>query len=504
MKKQMIVTLIAALLLSGTAMAKSGNVDNGESIYMKRCVFCHGEEGDGMGPGEEYMSPPPRDFTSGMYKIKSSAFDDDIAYDDDIYRMIAEGMPGTVMPGWKDVISKQDMWDLVAYLKVFAEMEGMNGSKQVDYGTEVPSSEESLKKGKDLFVDRCAECHGDLGKGDANKAMKDDNGYRTWPRNLTKPWTFIASNSAKDIYTRISVGIPGTQMPNFANPKSKKKLSTEERWHIANFVVSIIATEKTPKGENTVVKAERVEGELPKTVDDDAWALAEPTAFLMLPQLVVSERFFKYVNDSVVAKALYNDKDISFLIEWDDRTKSVPGDAIGAKLAEGEMFTDGMAMQFPVEVKETEKPYFVYGDGSNPVNLWKWNSESTTDSQQMALINATAFDKQEERDIASIGLSGNAVYKNGTWRLIMTRSLTTDDPEKDIQFEEGKFTPLAFMAWDGSNGERGTSQTISTWYWLLLKPSASSNVYIVPLVVMLIVFGVLIWWAATVGKKKST
>lgn len=503
MKRQIILALIATLLALGTAEAKSGNVDNGKTIYSKRCVHCHGVDGDGLAPAEERLNPPPRDFTSGMFKIKSSAFDDAVANDDDIYRMIKDGMPGTAMPGWADVVSDQDMWDLVAYVKTFAEMGDAKASKQIDYGSQISSSEDSIKKGQELFLDRCAECHGELGRGDANKKLKDDLGYRTWPRNLTKAWTFRGSNDPKDIFTRMSVGIPGTQMPSFADPNSKKKMSVEERWHVANFVASLEEKEKSVQSENTVVKAERIEGALPTTVDDEAWNVSQPTTFYMLPQLILKERFFKYANDTVTARALYNDKEIAFLVEWDDRTKSVPGDEKGALLADGEVYNDAMAMQFPVEVLGSEKPYFVYGDGAKPVNLWKWQSESVEAPQKVSLINASGFETQEVRDAAETGLTGTAVYNKGTWRLIMKRALVTSKADKDIQFEEGKFTPLAFMAWDGTNGENGTKHTITTWYWLLLKPSASANVYIVPIIVMLIVFGAEALWARSASRKKS-
>ena len=128
----------------------------------------------------------------------SSAFDDDLPNDDDLFRMIRDGMPGTAMPGWSDLLSDDDMWNVIAYIKTFAELEG-EPEGQVDYGTQVKSSPESIAAGKKLFHadDRCSECHGAEGKGDAIKKLKNDNGERTWPRNLTKPWTFRASNDPK-------------------------------------------------------------------------------------------------------------------------------------------------------------------------------------------------------------------------------------------------------------------------------------------------------------------
>src|SRR5574340_912605 len=251
-----LLTFCTALFMAGTAAAKPGDAAKGKGIYDKRCTWCHGAEGAGDGAAKDRLNPPPRDFTSGNYKIRSSDFADPTPNDEDIFRMIRDGMPGTAMPGWSDL-----------------------PAKQVDYGTQIKSSAESIEMGKKLFEDgdRCVECHGKTGKGSASKRLKGDAGERTWPRNLTKPWIFRGSNDPKDIYTRISTGIAGTEMPSFADPKSKKKLTEEERWHVANYVASLAkGKDKTVNAENTIVKADKVEGELPSTVEDERWVKTSP------------------------------------------------------------------------------------------------------------------------------------------------------------------------------------------------------------------------------------
>ncbi|MBE9503935.1 MAG: c-type cytochrome [Proteobacteria bacterium] len=503
MKMKIILALLISWFMIGTAMAKSGNVDNGTEVYNKRCVWCHGEEGDGMGPGADRMNPPPRDFTSGMYKINTTGFDDMVPNDEDIYRMIADGMPNTNMPGWSDILSEQDMWDLVAYLKTFAGYEEEKPETQVDFGKQIPSSEDSLKKGAELFKDRCSECHGDAGKGVAIKKLKDDLGYRTWPRNLTKPWTFRGSNDPKDIYARISTGIPGTQMPNFANEKSKKKLSIEERWHVANYAASLAEKEKIVRGESTVIKAEKIEGDLPDAPGDERWATTASTTFYLLPQIIGKERFFTPSNDTITARAVYNDKDIVFLLEWDDRTKSTPGNADAENISDPGISEDSVALQFPVRLLETsEKPYFGMGDAVNPVNIWQWKGGTTDTAESVILLNSKGFAEIEKRDAAEVGLTAKGVYDNGTWRVVMKRSLVAADEEKDLSIELGKFIPVAFAAWDGSNGEKGSKHTMSTWYWLYLKPASGTDVYVVPLVVFALILGGLIWWARSAAKGK--
>ncbi|MBT3533040.1 MAG: c-type cytochrome [Rhodospirillaceae bacterium] len=493
-----IVTLLAA-----PALAQSGDVDKGELIYQERCLQCHGDEGDGLGPAAERLNPPPRDFTLGLYKFITSAFDADLPNDTDIIRMIRDGMPGTAMPGWGDLLPEQDILDVLAYIKVFAELEG-EPEGQTDFGTQVQSSPESIAAGDKLFheSERCSECHGVDGKGDAVKKLKNDNGERTWPRNLTKPWTYRASSDAKDIFARISTGIPTTQMPSFADPKSKKSLSIEERWHVANYVVSLAKTDRVVRPENTVIQAARVDGFLPGSPDDAAWTAAPPSTFFMVPQIVGQERFFTSANDTVSVRALYNDTKISLHLEWDDRTKSIPGDDKAKAIADEELSEDAIAVQLPMAIPTgMEKPYFLMGDTAKPVNLWRWSSGTTDNPASITLLDATGIDAQEARD--ANGLTAKADYKDGTWRVVMTRALTTDQADKDLQFQEGRFIPIAFFAWDGSNSEAGSRHAMTTWYWLLLKPSTGARPIIGAIIAFFLICGLLFWWNRSAGRSAS-
>ncbi len=499
-----VLTLAATMLMAQPAIAAPGDAEKGEEIYAARCIGCHGEEGDGLGPAAERLNPPPRDFTLGLYKIKTTGFDDIVPNDDDLFRIIRDGMPATSMPGWGDVLSDQDMWDLIAYLKIFAGLEEEEPTDQLDYGTQIASSEDSIGKGKALFEDRCSECHGLSGKGVATKKLKDDGGARTWPRNLTTPWTFRASNDPKDIFSRISVGIPGTQMPSFADPKSTKKLSIEERWHVANYVQSLAKTAEVVRPENTVVKADKAAGDLPRNPDDPRWMEVEPTTFFLVPQIIAKERLFTPSNDTMTVRAFYNDEALAVLLEWDDRTRSLPGDDKAQAIADEEMSEDAVAVQLPVTIPDgMKKPYFGMGDAAQPVNIWHWKSGAADGAESVSLSSARGFGDIEERNTEDIGLSAAGVYQDGTWRVVMQRPLTTGDPAADIQFVEGRFIPIAFAAWDGSNGETGSRHTMTTWYWLLLKPPTGLRPYFAALAIILLIGAAEFWWVRSAANRKS-
>ncbi|VAX11301.1 hypothetical protein MNBD_GAMMA26-881 [hydrothermal vent metagenome] len=512
MKNLMLSALIAGVCVVGPAFAVSGDAEKGKEIYMKRCVWCHGEEGDGESAATERLNPPPRDFTSGMYKIKTSGRDDMVPNDEDIFRMIKFGMPGshkskevsinpggTAMPGWGDMLSDKDIWDLVATVKEFSEYTDEKPEAQVDYSDQISSSPDSIEKGKELFneSERCTECHGSDGKGDAIKALKGDAGDRTWPRNLTKAWTFRGSNSPKDIFTRITTGIPGTQMPSFADPSSKKSLSAEDRWHVANYVNSLAKTVKVVDPSNSVIQAGLMEGDLPSDPNDPQWEEAAQTTYFVMPQFIGKERHFTPANDTITMKALFNATDIALLFEWDDRTKSVPGDEMAIKVADpDEVYEDAVAIQMPVTIpKSVQLPYFGMGDISHPVNIWQWKVGTTEKPESIELMNSTGFANIERRDAAKAGIEIKSAYSNGTWKVVMKRSRTTDDAENDLQFEEGKFIPVAFATWDGSNNETGSKHTMTTWYWLILKAPVGAKPTIMAILFAGIALGGLIWWA---------
>ena len=492
-------------LAAAPALAQQGDADNGEAVYFERCVGCHGEDGDGAGPGAERLNPPPRDFSEGSYKFRTTGFDDYVPNDVDLYRMISDGMPGTAMPGWSDVLSDAEMWDLVAYIKIFAGLEEEEPTDQIDYGTQIATSAESIARGRELFheSERCSECHGEDGRGDAVKKLKDDGGERTWPRNMTKPWTFRVSNDPRDIFTRMTVGIPGTQMPSFDDPVNKKRLSIEDRWHVANYVASLVETERVPRAENTVIKAVRVDGGVPAAVDDARWAQIPPTTFLLVPQIIAEERLFTPSNDTISARVAYDDETLAILLEWDDRTKSIPGDIDAEAIADPDMGEDSVAVQIPLAIPSgVEKPYFGMGDASNPVNIWRWASGTTEAPESAALMNARGFGDIISRDAAAAGLQATGAYADGTWRVVMTRPLTPADGTVDIGFEEGRFIPIAFAAWDGSNAERGSRHTLTTWYWLLLEPPGSARPIIVALLIVALFAAGEAWWQRSATRRR--
>jgi len=104
---------------------------------------------------------------------------------------------------------------------------------------------------------------------------------------------------------------------------------------------------------------------------------------------------------------------------------------------------------------------------------------------------------------ATQNAQGMASFTDGENALIVRRALNTSDAE-DVQFETGEFIPIAFMAWDGWQGEQDANGAISSWYLIYLeKPVPPINYIWIPAAV--IVTGLLEWlivWAVRRGQRK--
>ena len=55
-----------------------------------------------------------------------------------------------------------------------------------------------------------------------------------------------------------------------------------------------------------------------------------------------------------------------------------------------------------------------------------------------------------------------------------------------LDFRPGEFFPVAFWAWDGSEGDDGPKASVSTWYYARLEPPASKRKFVVPPVAALL------------------
>lgn len=197
-------------------------IEGGYALYRHHCLHCHGVSGDGEGPTAEFLWPRPRDYRRGMFKITSTTTPKPTR--DDLYRTIRDGFANTSMPSFETTLTRAEIEQIIDYV-IFLSVRGetelglaneaaiieepndekktkdpQGARKEVDDAiteelarsiaqaafdnwksaesevlnppARVPPTDESILRGKELFLGRtkenlqCAGCHGNKAKGD--------------------------------------------------------------------------------------------------------------------------------------------------------------------------------------------------------------------------------------------------------------------------------------------------------------------------------------------------
>jgi cytochrome c oxidase cbb3-type subunit II len=85
-------------------------LERGHRIYQSFCIGCHGPIGDGMGPAQPSIDPPPLNFTL----LKGRGISGGI-----LYYQIMNGITGTAMPYFKRELESEKIWDVGNYVAVY-------------------------------------------------------------------------------------------------------------------------------------------------------------------------------------------------------------------------------------------------------------------------------------------------------------------------------------------------------------------------------------------------
>jgi len=240
-------TFVSTRLSAGAALLPASGesardlLPLGKEVYFRRCVGCHGEKGDGKGPAARFLTPKPRDFTSGIFKFRStSGGADTLPSDQDLFITVTHGLWGTAMPPWYEIPADERL-AVIQFIKTFSpRWQQQTPGAAIDIPPEPPVTAASIERGRQQFATVCAACHGATGRGDG---LPPDTLTDTWgnpvnPANFTLPAGVPGGvklgHDGEHIFKTIVTGVGGTPMPPFAGA-----FTPEQTWDIVHFVQSL-------------------------------------------------------------------------------------------------------------------------------------------------------------------------------------------------------------------------------------------------------------------------
>jgi mono/diheme cytochrome c family protein len=488
------------LLAGGLALAAAPDLGSdadrkaGAALYGKYCSQCHGDTGGGDGYAAQHLKPRPRNFTTGKFKIRTTG-SGVLPTTDDLKHIIHAGMPYTSMPAWPK-FTDDELKHLAYFIKSFSPdfAKPDFNADPVKLDKAPKYTKESAEAGRKVYeATGCIKCHGDLGRGDGPSArtLVDDWGFPIKPADFTQRWTFRGGPTREDIFRTMTTGLNGTPMPAFGDA-----LKPEERWAITDYMYSLGSGDE-PNYTN-LITAKHVDDPIDLGKGAAAFEKAPAARIPIVGQIMEPGREFHPPVVSVLVQAIYDGSDIAFLVRWNDMSAETAGSnspllvvpveeeeapeaaattgaaavdewgepvaaaAPAAGAAPAATFADAVAIQLPLQLPTgPRKPYFLFGDTTNGVDLWFADLARSSADQYVAKGSA-AISVLDAADVASA-----AHYDRGEWSVIFKRGLTA---ASGVPFAPGGFVPIAFSVWDGGSRERGNKRGLTQWQTLYIEP----------------------------------
>lgn len=499
---------LVALLSATESVSSQPAEPAGKKVYNQQCAACHGPNGDGNGPASAWLYPKPRNFSAGLFKIKSTP-GQSLPSDEDLFQSVTRGLAGSSMPGFS-YLSEQERRDVVKYVKELTAYTDPAGKRVNRFAAEaaqnapvqpVPVPPEpaigvqELTLGREVYQKmQCALCHGETGAGDGPQVptLKDASGIAVRPRDFNTG-LFRGGHTGRDLYLRIHNGLPGTPMV----PYGPDVLKPEERWALVHYVQSLrrtdVAVNDLLAPEDNTIHVQWV-SKLPVEPMDPYWESLDPVRVPLNPLWPEPNQVY-----AVAVSAATDGKRLAVLLQWRDPLPQMTAIRV-------QDFQDAAAVQFSMT---TNYGFLGMGDIQNPVNLWNWKAGWQSEAQGQApdeeniyhsmhvdtyfqadrhfntarsagnLIsqphkspiedaNARGFGSFQSQSVGQQNVLGKGLWNDGFWSVIFIRDLNSRDA-LDVKFSPGTAVPMALAIWNGEQGDRNGRKMVSNWYQLLLQ-----------------------------------
>ena len=101
---------VVAYIRTLSAPSLKGSAAAGHDLFKTYCIACHGESGKGNGPAAANLNPKPQDLTDARFQGRMDH--------EKLFTAISSGPhKSAYMPIWGVTLKKQEIWDLVEYIK---------------------------------------------------------------------------------------------------------------------------------------------------------------------------------------------------------------------------------------------------------------------------------------------------------------------------------------------------------------------------------------------------
>ncbi len=108
-----------AIAVKNPVPATEESIALGAQIYAQNCVVCHGANGKGDGPAAASLPKKPANLHARHVQANT---------DGALFWIISHGKPNSPMPPWDNVLTEEERWHVVNFLRTFQDELGELGS----------------------------------------------------------------------------------------------------------------------------------------------------------------------------------------------------------------------------------------------------------------------------------------------------------------------------------------------------------------------------------------